>query len=65
MSQSLRDWMDKNNIGILEAAKSFGVSVFAVKKWLNGDRIPRSKTQATIKKITKGAVTGDSWVPKD
>lgn len=61
----LRDWMDKTGTDIIETAKAFGVSVYAVKKWLNGDRIPRSKTQAKIKKITKGAVSADSWLPKE
>lgn len=62
MASSLRNWMDKSGTDILEAAELFGVSVYAVKKWLNGDRVPRSAMQAKIKKATKGAVTGDSWL---
>ena len=54
--------MDKSETDILEAAELFGVSVYAVKKWLNGDRIPRPATQTKIKKLTKGAVSGDDWM---
>jgi hypothetical protein len=59
----LRGWMDKTNIDVLGAAKLFGVSVHAVKKWLRGDRIPRDKMKAKISKLTKGAVSGNDWVP--
>jgi hypothetical protein len=62
---TLRQWMDKNNTDILEAAKAFGVSTFAIRKWLTGERIPRPANQAKIKKITKGAITGDDWMPKE
>ena len=62
---NLRAWMDKTNIDVLEAARAFDVSTFAIKKWLKGDRIPRSKTQAKIKRITKGAVGGEDWLPKE
>ena len=61
----LLDWMTKTDIDVLEASRAFGVSVFAVKKWLSGDRTPRPKMQAKIKRITRGAVTGDDWVPKE
>lgn len=59
---SLRTWMDKSETDILEAAELFGVSVYAVKKWLSGDRIPRPATQTKIKKLTKGMVSGDDWM---
>ena len=62
---SLRDWMDKSNTDIIEAAKTFEVSVFAIKKWLKGERTPRPKMQAKIKRLTKGAVSADSWLPKE
>ncbi len=61
----LIDWMKKTNIDILEASRAFGVSPFAIKKWLKSDRTPRPKTQKLIKKITKGAVSGDDWMLKD
>ena len=62
---SLREWMDKTDIDVFEAARAFGVTIYAIKKWLNGERTPRPKMQAKIKKVTKGQVTGDDWVPKD
>lgn len=61
----LREWMDKTDIDIYEAARAFNVSIYAVRKWLRGERTPRPNLQARIKKVTKGAVTGDDWVPKE
>ncbi len=58
----LIDWMKKTNITIDEAALAFGASVFAVRKWIRGERNPRAIMQRTIKKVTKGAVTGDDWI---
>lgn len=62
---TLREWMDKTDIDVLEAARAFGCSTYAVKKWISQNRTPRPKMQAKIKKITRGQVTGDDWVPKD
>lgn len=62
---TLREWMDAKNVDIIKAAETFDVSVHAIKKWLTGERVPRPKTQALIKKLTKGAVTGDAWLPKE
>lgn len=62
---TLKDWMEKNDVDILQASESFGASIFAVKKWLRGERTPRPSMQAKIKRATKGAVTGDDWVPKE
>ena len=61
----LIDWMKKTDIDIYEAARAFDSSIYAVKKWLKGERTPRPKMQAKIKKVTKGQVTGDDWVPKE
>ena len=60
----LLEWMNKTNTDIIEAAEVFGVTVFAVKKWLRGDRIPRDNMKIKIKKVTKGLVTGDDWIGK-
>lgn len=59
---TLREWMDKTDIDVFEAARAFDVSIYAVKKWLRGERIPRDTTKAKIKKVTKGQVNGDDWV---
>lgn len=54
--------MDKLDITIDEAARSFDVSIFAVRKWLRGERIPRPAIQRKIKKITRGDVTPSDWI---
>lgn len=61
----LRKWMEANGLDVYEASKAFDVSIYAVKKWLKEERIPRSKMQSKIKKVTKGAVSGDDWMLKD
>lgn len=59
---TLREWMDKSGNDIIETAKIFNVSIYAVKKWLNGDRRPRSEMQAKIKKLTKGDVSPNDFI---
>jgi hypothetical protein len=59
---TLREWMEKLDVNIDEAAKSFGVSIYAVKKWLSGERIPRPTHQRKVKKITRGDVTPTDWI---
>lgn len=61
----LQEWMEKTDIDVFEAARAFGVSIHGVRKWLRGERIPRSKMQAKIKKITKGDVSPNDWVSKE
>ncbi len=61
----LRDWMDKTDIDVFEAARAFGVTTHAIKKWLKGERTPRPTNQAKIKRITRGAVNGEDWLPKE
>jgi DNA-binding transcriptional regulator YdaS (Cro superfamily) len=49
-----------------EKAESFsvrvGVTVFAVRKWVRGERVPRPATIMKIKKATKGKVTAEDWM---
>ena len=59
---TLKDWLAKNEISNKTAAKHFGCSIYAIRKWLRGERIPRPKMQNTIKRVTGGAVTGDDWI---
>lgn len=59
---TLREWMDRTNTDMLATAKLFDASIHAVRKWLRGDRTPRPATQAKIKKLTDGLVTGDDWI---
>jgi hypothetical protein len=57
--------MKRTDIDVYEAARAFGVSTFAIKKWLKGERTPRPKMQTKIKNITKGFVSGDDWMLKE
>lgn len=61
----LLEWMNSKDIDVFEAARAFGVSIHGVRKWLRGERIPRSKMQAKITRVTKGAVTPNDWVSKE
>ena len=45
-----------------EFAARIGASIYAVRKWLNRERIPRPKTQKIIKRATSGKVTPEDWV---
>lgn len=62
---SLREYMEKKNLDIMALAETFGVSIYAVKKWLRHERIPRPRMQAKIKLMTGGFVDGNDWVPVD
>ena len=62
MDMRLQDWMEKTDTDILATAKLFGVSVYAIKKWLRGERIPRDRMKAKIRRITRGAINGNDWI---
>lgn len=59
----LGPWLKQHDISLITAAKHFGCSIHAIRKWLREERTPRPEMQATIKKVTGGAVTGDDWLP--
>ncbi len=61
----LQEWMEKTDIDVFEAARAFGVSIHGIRKWLRRERIPRSKMQAKINRVTKGAVTPNDWISKE
>lgn len=62
-------WLQDNHVSFEAAAKLLAqmsgktCSVFAIRKWVRGERTPRPHMQATIKKMTQGAVSGDDWLP--
>lgn len=62
----LAKWMQANDIALKTLSKALGDggSIFAIRKWLRGERTPRPEMQSQIKKVTGGAVTGDDWLPK-
>lgn len=59
---TLKDYLSKNGIYYRDFAEEVGVSIYAVRKWLNGERTPRDKTKALIAKVTKGAVQAQDWI---
>lgn len=63
----LIDWLKqphKDIHNIHDAAKAFGVTVYAVRKWISKERTPRPQTQVLIKRVTHGAVTAEDWLPQ-
>lgn len=59
---TLKEWMEEEDIDISFIMKELDVSVYAVKKWLTGERVPWSKTQQVIFKMSKGKVTPNDWI---
>lgn len=59
---TLNKWLRDNNISIFTLAKHLGCSIYAIRKWLRKERIPRPEMQARIKKLTAGAVDGNVWI---
>lgn len=45
---------------IEEFTKKVGCTLFAGRKWLNGERLPRPETQVKIRRITK--ISADDWI---
>lgn len=59
---TLNDYLETRNIYYRDFAEKGGFSIFAVRKWLNGERIPRDRNKVKIAKLTKNAVTAQDWV---
>ena len=57
----LRRYLDARNIPITAFAETLGVSVQAVHRYLNGERLPRPDVMMRIKQATKGAVRPDDF----
>jgi hypothetical protein len=47
---------------LVEFAAEIGVTIFAVRKWLSGERVPRDKTKLKISKATGDSVKVQDWV---
>ena len=43
-------------------SEKVGVTIYAMRKWLRGERIPRPETIMKIKKATDGLVTAEDWI---
>lgn len=59
---TLREYLRKNDISNQDFADQIEVSIFAVRKWLSGERIPRDKTKVRIARVTKNAVPTQVWL---
>lgn len=59
---TLKQWMVKHDIRAETACRHIGCSIYAFRKWLTGERIPRPRMQAKIMKFTNGAVTANDWI---
>jgi hypothetical protein len=57
----LHEWLDQNKIGEDVLAKFLKCSIFAVKKWVNGEREPRWDQREQIMVLTKDQVTPNDW----
>ena len=58
----LKEYLTLSGISNADFATQIGVSIFALRKYLRKERMPRPVTLARIRKVTKGAVSGDSWL---
>lgn len=59
---NLRTYLDKTKTSPSDFAKAGGFSIFAVRKWLYGERIPRDHNKLKIFKMTEGKVRAKDWV---
>lgn len=64
---TLLEWMTEKNITAAELSRVLGkgATVFGIRKWLQGQRLPRKGMQSKIRKLTKGKVTPNDWIKDD
>jgi transcriptional regulator with XRE-family HTH domain len=58
----LVDWRRIKNKTQADVAKALGVIVVTVSRWERGERVPTSKFQIEIFKLTSGRVTPNDWM---
>lgn len=61
-NMTLKQWLSKNEIRPETACRHLGCTIFAFRKWLTGERVPRPRMQAKIMKMTAGAVSANDWI---
>lgn len=59
---TLNKWLTDNGMSILALAEKLDCSIYAIRKWLRKERIPRPDMQAKIRRVTGGAVDGNVWL---
>jgi hypothetical protein len=57
----LQEWLSRHNISHEGLAKFLHCSIFAVRKWISGEREPRWEMREKIAKLTKGEVSPNDW----
>lgn len=58
---TLADWLDQANTTIPKFAERIGRTPEAVRRYVNGDRIPDRDTMPLIARETEGAVTANDF----
>ena len=58
----LRKYLAKSESSMEGFAEEVGVSIFAVRKWLSGERVPRDRTKLRIAKATGDLVKVQDWI---
>lgn len=62
VAMTLKQYLRKESVYYRDFAEQGGFSIFAVRKWLNGERIPRDLNKVKIAKLTRNMVTAQDWV---
>lgn len=60
--KKLRVYLRQQGLSNQSFADEVGVSIFAVRKWLNGERTPRDKTKVKIARATKNVIKVQDWL---
>ena len=59
---TLKQYLAETDKYYRDFADEGGFSIFAVRKWLNGERVPRDANKVKIAKMTKGKVPVEVWI---
>lgn len=60
---TLSAWLVKEKISSAEYSRRSGLSYFAIRKWLDGTRIPTLESALQIQRSTNGEVPVEIWLP--
>jgi hypothetical protein len=59
---TLKEFLEETGTYYRAFAEEGGFSIFAVRKWLSGERVPRDRNKVKIAKMTKGRVPVEIWI---
>lgn len=62
MQHKLKTYLVANELTETEFARHVRVSVYAVRKWVRGERIPKPKSMLRIERITNGEIPISYWI---